>query len=151
MWYCKGKKSATLGYYYAGPGNKFYAILYTAGFTPYKLLPSQCFTINKFNIGLTDLVHCESGNDNQIRHESYEVDKFIRKMKNINPKFIAFTSKKAASYALGFQGATSLIEYGFQQHLIGKSKVFVLPSTSGNAHKYWDETYWHELNKLFKK
>lgn len=33
----KSEKSAALGYYYAGPGNKFYGILHTADFTPYKL------------------------------------------------------------------------------------------------------------------
>ncbi len=146
----KGKKSAALGFYYAGPGNKFYSILHSAGFTPQKLSPEDCYSINKFRIGLTDLVHTECGNDNEIKNESYEIDEFITKMYNINPKFIAFTSKKAASFALGFQGITSIIDYGLQQNLIGKSQVFVLPSTSGNARKFWDESYWFELNKRIK-
>ena len=146
----KGKKSASSGYYYAGPGNKFYSILYNAGFTPYKLLPSECYSINQFGIGLTDLVHCEAGNDNQIKHESYEVEEFIEKVKYLNPKIIAFTSKTAASYALGFLGATNLVNYGLQAKTIGESKVFVLPSTSGNARRYWNEIYWFQLNELLK-
>lgn len=147
----KGKKSVIAGYYYAGPGNKFYDILHKAGFTPYKLLPSECYAIHKFGIGLTDLVHNEAGNDNEIQHESYEVDDFIAKMKNLNPKIIAFTSKKAAAYALGFGGVTSNVEYGLQAQTIGSSKAFVLPSTSGSARKYWDESYWMQLNKLFSE
>ncbi len=146
----KGKASATKGFYYAGPGNKFYAILYQAGFTPSRLLPTDCYSINNYGIGLTDLVHTESGNDNQISKESYEVDLFIKKMKHFKPKYIAFTSKAAASYALGFKGVTSIIDYGLQNKLIGVSNVFVLPSTSGSAKAYWNEKYWFELKKLIK-
>ncbi len=146
----KGKKSALSGFYYAGPGNKFYSILHSAGFTPHKLAPTECYTINQFKIGLTDLVHTEYGNDNQIKNESYELERFISKMVEYNPKYIGFTSKKAASFALGFQGITSLISYGLQPQLIGSSKVFVLPSTSGNARRFWNEKYWHELSKLIK-
>lgn len=144
----KGKASATKGFYYAGPGNKFYAILHQAKFTPTRLLPADCYSINKFGIGLTDLVHTESGKDNQISKESYEVDLFIKKMKNYKPNYIAFTSKAAASYALGFKGITNLIDYGLQSQIIGESNVFVLPSTSGSARAYWDEKFWFELRKL---
>lgn len=147
----KGKVSAMLGFYYAGPGNKFYDILFKAGFTDKQLLPNDCYNIYKYNIGLTDLVHTESGNDNEINEECYEVSGFISKMKKYNPKVIAFTSKKAAAFALGFNGITKHIEYGLQNTKIGNSKVYVLTSTSGSARKYWDETYWFELNKLIKK
>ena len=144
----KGKASATKGFYYAGPGNKFYAVLHQAGFTPSRLLPSECYSINEYNIGLTDLVHTESGNDNQISKESYEVDLFIEKMKNYKPNYIAFTSKAAASFALGFKGFTSIIDYGLQNQMIGESKVYVLPSTSGSARAYWNEKFWFELSKI---
>lgn len=144
----KGKASAAKGFYYAGPGNKFYAVLHQAGFTPTRLLPTDCYTFNNYRIGLTDLVHTESGNDNQISKDSYEVDLFISKMKQYKPKFIAFTSKTAASFALGFKGVTSIIEYGLQNQVIGDSIVFVLPSTSGSARAYWDDKYWFELKEL---
>ncbi len=99
----KGKASTPKGFYYAGPGNKFYAVLHQAGFTPTRLLPTDCYWINNYGIGLTDLVPTESGNDNQISKESYEIDLFIEKMKQYKPKYIAFTSKAAASYALGLK------------------------------------------------
>lgn len=100
----KGKTSAAKGFYYAGPGNKFYSILFEAGLTPTKLLPLDCYSINIYKIGLTDLVHTQCGNDNEISDESYEVDLFLEKMLRFQPKCIAFTSKKAASYVLGFKG-----------------------------------------------
>ncbi len=144
----KGKASALKGFYYAGPGNKFYAILHQAGFTPKKLLPTDCYSINQYGIGLTDLVHTEYGNDKDISKESYEVDLFIEKMKLCKPKFIAFTSKTAASFVLGYQGITSLVNYGLQNKTIGESKIFVLPSTSGSARAFWDEKYWFELRSI---
>ncbi|MCU0321321.1 MAG: mismatch-specific DNA-glycosylase [Chitinophagaceae bacterium] len=147
----KGKASALKGFYYAGPGNKFYGILYDAGFTSRRLLPTDCYKINEYGIGLTDLVHTEYGNDNQISKESYEVELFIKKMEYYKPKFIAFTSKAAASYALGFNGVTSLIDYGLQNKKIGESNVYVLPSTSGSARAFWDEKHWIELYKLLEK
>ncbi|MBL7817493.1 MAG: mismatch-specific DNA-glycosylase [Saprospiraceae bacterium] len=147
----KGKASALKGYYYAGPGNKFYGILHSTSLTPKRLLPTDCYSINEFGIGLTDLVHTEYGNDKDINSDSYEVDDFIKKMEYYKPKFIGFTSKTAASFALGFRGVTSLIDYGLQNRTIGASKVFVLPSTSGSARKFWDEKYWFELKKLIKE
>ena len=144
----KGEASARKGFYYAGPGNKFYSILHQAGFTPTKLEPTDCYEINKYNIGLTDLVHTEFGNDNEISDESYDVEGFIAKMEKYQPKYIAFNSKKGASFVLGFKGITKLVDYGLQDKIIGKSKLFVLPSTSGSARRYWDEKYWFELRKL---
>lgn len=147
----KGEASARKGFYYAGPGNKFYGILKQAGFTALKLEPKDCYEINQFNIGLTELVHTEFGNDNELSDESYDVDSFIFKMEKYQPKYIAFNSKKGASFFLGFQGITKLVKYGLQDRTIGKSKIFVLPSTSGSARRFWDENYWFELKNRIKK
>lgn len=146
----KGKASALKGFYYAGAGNKFYSILYEAGFTTKKLLPADCYDINEYAIGLTDLVHNQYGNDNEIDKANYEVDLFLKKMKQYQPQFIAFTSKTAASFAMDLKGVTSCINYGLQQQKIAGCKVFVLPSTSGSARSYWNEKYWFELSQLIK-
>lgn len=146
----KGRVSALKGYYYAGPGNKFYGILHQAGFTPCKLEPKDCYEINQYNIGLTDLVHTEFGNDNQISNKSYNVERFMSKMKKYQPRYIAFNGKKAASFILGFNGVTRGIQYGLQDGNIGKSKLFILPSTSGSARRFWEEKYWIELQRLIK-
>lgn len=146
----KGEVSARKGFYYAGPGNKFYNILYQTGFTPIKLEPSDCYEINRYGIGLTDLVHSEFGNDSKISNESYDVEGFLAKMEKFKPKYIAFNSKKGASFVLGLQGFTKLVDYGLQDITIGRSKVYILPSTSGSARRYWDEKYWLELKQLIE-
>jgi len=147
----KGKVSVAKGFYYAGPGNKFYGVLHKTLFTPNKLQPSECYEINKYGIGLTDLVHKESGNDNEISKESYEVDFFIEKMREYKPRFLAFTSKTSASFAMGFSGKTKELNYGLQDKKIGVSFVYILPSTSGSARRFWDEKWWFQLKKLISK
>ncbi len=144
----KGEASARLGYYYAGPGNQFYPILYKTGLTNKLLLPSNCYDINKYKIGLTDLVHIESGNDNQLSDENFDILSFKKKIEKYKPKYIAFNGKKAAAFALGFKGKTNKVQYGLQSQKIGDSKIFILPSTSGSARKFWDEGYWVELQSL---
>lgn len=147
----KGEASAKKGFYYAGPGNKFYGILHKVGFTPQRFEPSKCFDINQFDIGLTDLVHNEFGNDSDISDDSYDVDGFIKKMEIYKPKYIAFNGKKSASFVLGYRGVTSLVDFGIQDKKIGESILFVLPSTSGSARRYWDENYWVQLKNLISE
>ncbi len=144
----KGKESAKAGFYYAHKRNVFYKVLHSAGFTPYQLEPLECYEINQYGIGLTDLVPTEYGNDNEISLMGYDIEGFGVKMSTIKPSYIAFTSKAAASFALGYKGKTSHIKYGLHSDTIHGIPVFVLPSTSGSARAYWNEEYWKELNEL---
>ncbi|WP_117880493.1 mismatch-specific DNA-glycosylase [Aureibaculum luteum] len=141
----KGTASVTKGFYYAGSGNQFYKILFNANFTDSLLIPDNCYDIYKFGIGLTDLVHNQHGNDNEINESNYNVKGFIDKINKFKPKYIGFNGKKAASYVLGLEGKTGKVQYGLQTQKIKETKLFVLPSTSGSARKYWDEAYWKEL------
>lgn len=147
----KGKVSARLGYYYAGPGNQFYPILFKVGLTPEQLFPTDCYDLNKYKIGLTDLVLKQSGNDNEIDNSSYDVPSLINRINKCQPKIIAFNGKKAAAFALGFLGRTNKVDYGLRPKKIGNTMIFILPSTSGSARKYWDEGYWQELANLIKE
>lgn len=147
----KGEASARLGCYYAGRGNKFYSTLHEVGLTPHKLEPNQCYDISGFGIGLTDLVHSESDNDNQISKEAYDVDGFLKKIEEFKPKFIAFNGKRSASFVFGLRGKTRVIDFGLQDDKIAGAEVYVLPSTSGLASKYWDKQYWVDLGLLVQK
>jgi TDG/mug DNA glycosylase family protein len=147
----KGEASARLGYYYGGPGNKFYGILYKSGLTPRKLDPKDCYDINSYRIGLTDVVHNQARNDRDILKENFDVAGFIEKIRYYQPKYVAFTSKTAPSFAMGYEGVTSLVNYGLQNQTFGITKIFVLPSTSRSARKYWNESYWFDLKNLLAR
>jgi len=54
--------------------------------------------------------------------------------------------KKAAAVYLNTK--TKYLPYGFLPQTIGKTKLFVAPSTSGSARRFWDENYWFNLKQI---
>lgn len=62
--------------YYAGCGNKFYCVLFHAGFTPIQLIPTQYRELLNYQIGLTNLVKLKSGMDKDLNPEDYDVAGF---------------------------------------------------------------------------
>ncbi len=61
-----GSVSAARGEYYAGPGNKFYPVLFEIGLTPRSLTPNEFMDLPKYGIGLTDVVKDQAGSDASI-------------------------------------------------------------------------------------
>ncbi len=45
---------------------------------------------------------------------------------------------------------TNAIAYGAQQERIGKTTLYVAPSTSGAANGFWDPCYWQEVANRVK-
>ncbi len=142
-----GDQSALRGAYYAGPGNQFWPILAETGLTPYRLLPEQYPFLVKFRIGLTDLVKGRAGRDTVLAAHDFDVGIFKAKIEMFAPMAVGFNGKKAAEVFFGRTG----IEYGPQEVRIGKTALFVLPSTSGAARGYWDPEYWWELARFISK
>lgn len=146
-----GNVSAMRQAYYAGPGNQFYTILNKTGITDRLLNPVEYPGLVKFGVGLTDIVKVQAGMDSYLNHSSFDVDSFNKKITKYQPKIVAFNGKKSAAWALGHKGRTGRIEYGRSTTKIGKSIVFVMPSTSGAARGFWDEKYWFDLASEIKK
>ncbi len=59
------------------------------------------------------------------------------------PRIVAFTSKRTAGEFLGRP-----VEYGLQPEQVGSTMLFVLPSPSGAARRWWDVSYWRELARM---
>ena len=141
-----GTKSAQVGAYYAGVGNQFWNILYKTGLTSYRLDPLEFQSLLNFGIGLTDLAKRKFGTDKDIYSSEFDVNGFISKITKYSPKALAFNGKRAAEEYSGHQ-----VDYGRQLDQIGRTLIFVLPSTSGAAHGYWDESSWIELAEFVNK
>jgi double-stranded uracil-DNA glycosylase len=137
-----GTASARRGAYYAGRGNRFWPILKLTSLVP-ELKPEDFARLLEFGIGLTDLCKATFGPDSGLRRSHFDVGGFRRRIEENSPKIVAFTGKRAAVEVL--DTASSQLEYGLQDRSIGRSRVFVLPSTSGMAIKYWDERHWFDL------
>jgi TDG/mug DNA glycosylase family protein len=141
-----GTASAMCKAYYAGPGNLFWPTLHETGLTDRLLGPEEFTLLNEYGSGLTDVAKKTSGSDDSLRKEDFCVGSFRERM--AKPKLIAFNGKKAASVVL--QKPTRAIRYGLQEQRFLESRVFVLPSTSGTARKYWDKAHCVDLARLAK-
>jgi len=141
-----GSASALKQAYYAGNGNKFYSTLAKTGLTPVLLLPAQYLNVLDYNLGLTDMVKNVSGSDSILKKDDFDIEGFKKKILNYQPKLVCFNGKAAAASFLSKK--TKDIEYGLLPDKIGATKLFVAPSTSGNANGVWDESYWFMLREF---
>jgi len=136
-------KSAAAGAYYANPTNRFWRTLFNTGLTPSLMQPQQFPELLNHGIGLTDLAKCAQGVDAALSATDYDVHAFKNKIHVFSPQWVAFTSKKAAS--VFFDQPTHQICYGMQAKVIGETHIWVLPSPSGAATRYWDIGPWAAL------
>lgn len=135
-----GHVSAARRAYYAGPGNRFWPMLHATGLTPRRFAPEDYPELIALGIGLTDIAKTASGPDRDIPRRAADAENLRRKIEAHAPRLLAFNGKCAAGRFLGGRAP-----YGRQVECIGPTRIFVLPSTSGAARGFWDETPWHEL------
>jgi TDG/mug DNA glycosylase family protein len=134
-------KSAARGHYYAGPGNRFWPLLYETGLTPRCFCPTDDGLLLALGIGLTDLAKGVSGMDRDIPAQVYEPARLMMLIAELRPQRLAFTSLTAAKIALGSRyGAGRITAPGF----VGLP-IWVLPSPSGAARGSFSSEPWYDL------
>ena len=138
-----GAVSARRGAYYAGPGNAFWRTLCDVGFTPRHLEPEEYSSIRQYGLGLTDLAKTISGSDRVLFNKHFDRNGLRVKLRRYRPHILAFTSKRAAEEFIGHP-----VDYGLLEERVGKTMLFVLPSPSGAARRYWNAKPWRALARL---
>lgn len=133
--------SAAKGAYYANPGNRFWRTLHEVGLTPVQIPPADYARVLEFGIGLTDLNKTEFGCDHDLSSAAYDVKGFTAKIRAYAPSLIAFDSKNAAKAFFG----TASISLGLQAATLDGIPIFVVPSPSGLARRFFDIGPWHDL------
>ena len=138
-----GAVSAARGLYYAGPGNKFWRTLHDVGLTDRLLTPEDYPLLPQFGIGLTDLSKHGSGPDSGLQRAMFDAAGLRNRIAAADPAFLAFNGKKAAQ--IFFDGCP--VAYGLQADCVGRTRLFVLPSTSGAASGFWapNKAAWADL------
>jgi TDG/mug DNA glycosylase family protein len=135
--------------YYANPGNRFWQTLAEVGLTPCRLVPKEYPRLVEWGIGLTDLVKTDHGQDAHIFDGRVDLDESRRllraKVLRWQPRVLAFTSRTVAAQFLGRRSGT-----GRQPDSVGRTVVWVLPSTSGLARRFFDIGPWQDLARFVR-
>lgn len=139
-----GKRSAAIGSYYIGRGNKFWPTLHKTGLTSHLIAFDNQQEVLQFGVGLTDLVKGQAIMDTNINFTGDFRSSLLQLIHHQSPKIICFNGKRAASLVLN----QAKPEFGEQPGRIENTIIFVAPSTSGAANAHWNESYWHELATL---
>lgn len=130
--------------YYAHPGNIFWKTLHEVGLTPRQLAPADYPEVVRYGIGLTDLNKVQWGADADLTADGFDVAGFTVKMRRFRPKVIAFDSKFAAGTYFG----RKTVAYGRQSETLDGIPLFVVPSPSGRARRYFQPGPWRDLAAL---
>ncbi|MHB8106867.1 MAG: mismatch-specific DNA-glycosylase [Candidatus Cryosericum sp.] len=135
--------------YYANRGNRFWQTLADVGLTPRRLAAEEYPCLVAWGIGLTDLVKTDHGQDVHIFDGHVDLDEarkvLTAKVLLWQPRVLAFTSKTVATQFLGRRTAA-----GRQKDCIGRTVVWVLPSTSGLARRFFDIGPWQDLTRFVR-
>jgi TDG/mug DNA glycosylase family protein len=138
------RKSGELGRYYAGPGNRFWPVLYEAGLVRAPLRVGDEAALLSQGIGLTDIAKGVSGMDHEIAKAAFTPERVHAQMRELGPRAIGFNSKRAAAEFLGCP--TPALNYGLHpERIAGLPPLWVLPSTSGAARGSWDPSIWRDF------
>jgi len=138
-----GTASARAGAYYAGPGNSFWSTLHQTGLTSVELSPPEFARLPEFGLGLTDICKVLHGSDEEVGTVEFDVSGLQARIAEAEPATLAFNGKNAARGALERD-----VGYGPQEERLGGAAVWVLPSTSGRARRFWDIGPWRELAQV---
>lgn len=146
-----GRTSARVGAYYAGPGNRFWQTLHETGFTDCRLAPSKFRELLHYGLGLTDLAKRESGMDAALSPDAWDAGALLRKIETCRPRFLAFTGKRPAGEFLRDSFGADVADYGLQARTVGETRIYVLPSPSGAARRWWTIAPWRTLAELHRE
>ncbi|MGN8070399.1 G/U mismatch-specific DNA glycosylase [Mucilaginibacter sp. 22184] len=124
-----GLKSAWDGHHFSGRSNRFWKVLYQAGFTPYEIEALNDATILDFGYGLTTAVARATSRADELSKEEFDnsIETFKIKMTRFQPQYIAFLGKPAY---MAFSGKKQIM-WGHQPEDFCGAKVWVLPNPSG--------------------
>jgi TDG/mug DNA glycosylase family protein len=136
-------------HHYAGRGNRFWRVLHEIGLTPIELRPDDYAQLVDYGIGLTDLAKGAFGMDGDLLRSDFDRVRLRAVIKTASPRVLAFNGKTAA--ARFFNVSTSKINHGRQPGSIGRTAVYVCPSTSRQANCHWSHEPWQDLARAIKE
>ena len=128
-----GLYSGAVGHHFARPGNRFWPVLHSAGFTPRRLMPAEERELLDLGYGITNIVNQATASAGELTQ-----DELIRGAHRLEEKVHLFRPVCLAilgigAYRMAFQRPKARL--GSQPGKINHTILWVLPNPSGlNAH-----------------
>jgi TDG/mug DNA glycosylase family protein len=125
--------SGATGFHFAKPGNRFWKVLFLAGFTGRILHPSEEHELLESGYGITSFCKRTTARADELTTTEYvEGGKaLLRKIEKYKPKTLAVLG--IGAFRTAFQKPKAKL--GLQDEKFGKTRVWLLPNPSGlNAH-----------------
>ncbi len=121
------------GHYFANPRNRFWTALNSSGLVPVQLSPALDQQLMDHGIGLTDLIKRPTSQASGLTVSDYRQGVQILKAKllDFRPAIACFHGMMCyRAYLKYAEGRQEKPDLGLQRHLIGQSRVFVVPNPS---------------------
>lgn len=116
-----GLSSAGTGFPFAHPANRFWKVIYQAGFTDRQLKPQEAQHLLDYRCGTVQA--------NEVSKQELHAGgrKLIEKIEDYQPQALAILGKQAYEQGFSQRGA----QWGKQTLTIGSTQIWVLPNPSG--------------------
>jgi TDG/mug DNA glycosylase family protein len=131
-----GRHSAAKCRHYAGPGNHFWPLLHESGLVAEPLTYENDRRCLEFGIGLTNLVARPSPTMDDLSTEEMRagVAPLHEKILRYRPRVVCFNGKRIFEVFVGHPLPAG--QLGLQPERVGRSRLFVMPSTSPRGASY---------------
>jgi TDG/mug DNA glycosylase family protein len=129
-----GIRSGATGHHYAFPGNHFWPLMYESGLLPERLTYENDYRALEYGIGLTNLCDRTTREATDLtREELAEGALNLRaKLLRFQPAVVCFNGM---SIYRAFSNVRKVVP-GLQEERLGRSRLFVVPSSSGRTAAY---------------
>ena len=128
-----GRYSVEAGHYFARPQNRFWSALSASGLVTHSVSPEDDASLLKQGIGFTDLVKRPTRGIDELSRDEYKAGAEIlrRKLMRFQPKVACFVG--LTGYKICFDPHAII---GLQTEQLGRTDLFVIPSTSPRNARY---------------
>jgi TDG/mug DNA glycosylase family protein len=140
-----GLYTAAVSHHFARPGNRFWPVLFAAGFTERLLSPFEERELLQGGYGITNVVMRATAAADHLNEEEIIAGgrRLVAQVQRYQPKFLAILGLLA--YRVAFNQSKAIV--GRQEERICDTIVWVLPNPSGLNANYQQK----DLVRLFKQ
>lgn len=139
-----GLYSGATGLHFAKPGNRFWPVLFTSGFTDRLLFPWESHLLLEAGYGITAIVRRTTATEAELSREEFVAGRraLERKVAKYKPRWVALVG--IGAYRKAFDRPLATV--GKQPERIGPAGLWVVPNPSGlNANHQMPE-----LTEMFR-